>query len=277
MSDYPILKEGDSGPEVRHLKALLAAKGMHRSSDDPHFYKATGDAVRLFQTAHVGVDGRPLIESQQPGVVTEATWMALEGRIPQRIGLRPMLNIARMNSPRRELLAACQAFHQQGVKEVPKGSNWGDGVRELLEWHGSGPVPWCNAAVNYALHKAGLPAPCWGKSMRVCATWNKARAAGQAIRRSEVYMVCPGDLFVMLHEPLLANGSAPDCNGHIGVIGGTDGVDILTFEGNSDDRWAARRRKISSLVGIIRLWPHEYFALGFAPSELATQAPEKTR
>lgn len=254
-SDYKTLKRGDKGIEVVSLKLLLAAKGFYPSSDDPVFYKELEDAVKLYQTTHLGSTGRMLNETEILGVVGVETWKALEGKTNQKLGLTPPVNLVK-TSGRRDFLTQLKSRHEAGVGEVPKGSNWGNGVKECIKWNGiDEPIPWCNAEMNFDLGKAGVTPP-WGKGVRVCASWNAARKAKMAFLFSEGE-ACPGDLFVILHKPLLASRMAPDVNGHIGAIAAIDMYNIITYEGNSDDRFRSASRSTSSLVGFIRLFPYE--------------------
>lgn len=255
-SDYKILKKGNKCVEVVSLKKLLAAKGFYPSSDDPFFYKELEDAVTLYQNTHLGSTGRMLGETETLGVVGVETWKALEGRTNQKLGLKPPVTVVSAKSPRRDFLVQLKSRHDAGVGEVPKGSNWGNGVKEAILWNGfDDPIPWCNAEMNFDLGKVGIDPP-WGKGCRVCSTWNSARKAGMAFTFSEE-KPCPGDLFVILHKPLLASKMAPDVNGHIGAIAAIDASNIITYEGNSDDRFRSASRSISSLVGFIRLFPYE--------------------
>lgn len=254
---YPILRVGSRGPEVVQLKNMLAAKGAHPSSDDPRYYVATADAVRWYQQTHLGSSGRFLVETEPAGVVTEEMWKALEGRTVQKLGLKLSVSVLPKTSMRRKFLAQLAGRHSAGTAEVPKGSNWGDGVVTAIKWNGfKSPIPWCNAEMNYDLAMIGVE-PVWKKCCRVCETWNIARKHGMAFTIGE-RNPCPGDLFVMLNT-LRKDGTAPDQNGHIGAVAGINSPYFLTYEGNSDDRFRAGKRGLSSPCGWIKLWDDEVF------------------
>ena len=282
-NDYPTLKTGSRGDLVVFLKTLLASWGYHAESDYPHYVKATAEAVHLFQMRHLGSGERFLIETPGvvPGVVGEETWRALDGTTGQRMGLDvdPRAGLRRQiprkdstrgigdagdpAAVRQAFLEFCKGLHDAGTGERPKGSNWGDGVTPMLKHCGLGANPWCAAGMVYALHKSvGVELPS-KKCARVCLIWNACRAAGSAFTLTDVAegraVICPGDLFVQLHKPLRANGTAPNVNGHIGAIAGigsgVGGGRCDTFEGNSDDRWRAGNRALSTIVGIIQWAP----------------------
>lgn len=275
---YPTLKTGSKGTDVLHLKALLHARGYHKESDDDRFYKATGEQVHLYQMRNLGSSGAFLIETPGvvPGVVGEETWRALDGSTPQRMGLKPKptggVGKSRGADPgndpaqkRRALLSFCADLHATGTGEIPKGSNWGDGVVAILKHCGFGyGVPWCAAAMVYALFESvryTLPS---GRSARVCAIWNDCRKAGIAFTLAE-RDPCPGDLFVQLHAPLKRGGYAPDVNGHIGAIAECGGSRFDSFEGNSDDRFRAGNRSLSTIKGFIQWTEPVKFTAGKLP------------
>lgn len=255
---YPRLQIGSKGLAVLHLKKLLAAKGLHPSSNDSTYYSRTADIVRLYQATHIGPSGKFLIETEEPGIVTDTTWMALEGRLNQnQKAPAPVKVDTTSSSPRARFLEQLVAWYKAGVREIPKGSNADNGgvISKMERFHGMTGQPWCAMTINYAHHLVFGVLPPWGKNARVCSLWNVARAKGLTLPPTAA--LCPGDLGVYISKPLRADGTAPDVNGHIFTLTGRKGNTIYGIDGNSDDRVRASARSINYISGIIRLWPVE--------------------
>ncbi len=259
----PLLRTGSKGPDVLHLKALLASKGHHESSNDPVFYKETAQIVSVYQATHLGPKGRFLLEEgEEPGVVGEKTWGSLTGAYtqyqakevlatplaPPQKPIRPQV----LANPRYLFLAQLATWYKQGVAEKPKGSNSDGGgiVDKCQAWHGMSRTFWCAMALNYAYFSALGKIPPWGKLARVATLWNTARKLGLAVAGSEG--VQPGDLGVYLSAPLKKDGSAPDVNGHIFAVTAVGRGRVMGLDGNSDDRLRASDRSLSYLVGYIQ-------------------------
>jgi hypothetical protein len=245
------------------MKLLLHSKGFHPDTNDTNFYKATAEAVGQFQRTHTGSTGKFLVETEGGGVMTEETWLALEGKTdqPDSPFVAPAV-ILDAESNRRKFLEQFNKRYQQGVREIPDGSNWGDGVETALKFFKLGPAPWCAVEVNYNLHLIGQPQP-WGATARVAYIWNIARKNGMAFTINEA-QPCPGDLFIQIHGGLRSNGSAPDNDGHMGavsgaILGGSKAVEVQTFEGNSGNRLRAGQRRVGTLNGYVKMWPDAAF------------------
>lgn len=259
---YPILTVGSRGPAVVHLKKLLAAKGLHKDSDDDRVYAATADIIKLYQTTHLGPTGKFLIETEPPGTVTENTWKALEGAFDQRQHApTPALPSNPGKSPRKQFIAQLLKWYKQGVREIPKGSNSDNGgpIDAMEKFHGMSGQPWCAMTINYAHHRVFGTLPPWGKCARVCVLWNEAVQRG--LTKGPYDVLYPGDLGVYISKPLRANNTAPDANGHIFTITGTGKHTVLGLDGNSDDRIRASERSRDYLSGVIRLWAPESFTI----------------
>ena len=135
----PTLKYGDTGDDVKILQTILQSQGFFDGKTGGNFLSKTLRAVKYFQQTHIGRDGKFL---DVDGIVGPNTWWALEN--PSGEGQRNFID-ARipkgLTSIRQDILGTALHEHAIGVREVPDGSNWGDGVTKYLT--GIGPAPWC--------------------------------------------------------------------------------------------------------------------------------------
>lgn len=143
------------------------------------------------------------------------------------------------------------ASSQIGVSEIPKGSNWGDGVKKYLNSVGINfPAAWCMAFVYWCTDQAakelGVKNPLI-KTGGVMAQWNQIP---KSMKHTEPQ---PGDIFIM---------DFGVGKGHTGFVTAVQGDRIQTIEGNSNDEGSREGfevcrkpngRKISSCKGFIRI------------------------
>lgn len=136
------------------------------------------------------------------------------------------------------------AIKEIGVEEVPRGSNWGDGVKKYLNSVGINfPASWCMAFVYYCCTQAGVKHLV--KTGGVLAQWNKVAAA----YKSQTPSV--GCIFIMDYGKGL---------GHTGFVERIEGDTLHTIEGNTNDSGSRegyevcrRQRKISQCKGFIKV------------------------
>lgn len=244
------LRYGMSGPEVKTLQSLLRARGAFDGTPTGNFKELTLAAVRYFQQTHVGPDGLYL---KPDGVVGPATWWALEHPGEgQKTGLPNPSIPSGLTEDRKKVLQAAFSLYRKGVAETPKGSNWGDGVSEILK--GIGAAPWCAYGVSH-IWMAGLGVYPMGKRHGHCLTmWNEAKGRGKAHTIKSGYSPIPGDIFIMLYrnESRHLTGA-----GHTGIVTNVsaDGSKFNTVAGNEGDRLKHGLRLISqpTLEGFINL------------------------
>ena len=136
----PGLKRGDKGDAVLLLQHVMKHHGFfEKGTPKGNFLSLTEEAVRYFQMTHLGPDG---VNLEVDGQVGNDTWWALihpsgskqvtgiKGRAPKKVP-----------ADRRKLLAIAKKEHTAGTKEIPDGSNTGDGVTKIVPKNTT--PPWC--------------------------------------------------------------------------------------------------------------------------------------
>lgn len=88
-ADKPMIKRGSTGPYVVECQEDLIALGydVGKTGADGKFGANTEKAVKAFQTAHDGPDGRAL---KVDGIVGHATWWALDEAVKPQPGPAPV-------------------------------------------------------------------------------------------------------------------------------------------------------------------------------------------
>lgn len=220
------LSIGSSGPAVQRLQELLAAQGFYAGKIDGDFGAQTEHAVVQFQFSHIGPDKKQL---QGDGEVGPATLWALNNPSgpAQRSGIISEIPSG-LAEPRRKILGIALREHKAGTREIPDGSNRGDGVDKIIS--GFGPAPWCALFVSYCTKEATGEYPLGVRQAHVATYWERAKKAGFA-HKVGTYKPVPGDAFVFVH----ANGT-----GHIGFVLAVEesspNTDFNTLEGNCGNR-----------------------------------------
>ncbi len=224
---------GDSGEAVKQLQRLLAAQGFFKGAIGGNFQQLTQKAVVAFQLSHIDADGKPLVAD---GAVGPKTWWALANPSgnAQRSGIVSAVPVVKRHSgvlsaARIATLEVAQRKHREGTREIPDGSNKGDGVDEIIA--GFGPAPWCALFVSFCVREATGLYP-MGRRWAHCGTfWRAAVKAGRAHKVGSGYIPKPGDAFVFVH---------PNDTGHTGLVLAVDkprpDSDFNTLEGNCGNR-----------------------------------------
>lgn len=139
---------------------------------------------------------------------------------------------------------------QIGVQEIPKGSNWGDKVKEYLAAVNIGsPAPWCCAFVVWCFRhcqKDKTVIPTTG-SCTFLLNW--AKEQGKLVKQPR-----PGDVFLLLRP----GGKSAF---HTGLVSSVGALTFGTIEGNSNpggspegyEVVARVRRKVLASVAFLRL------------------------
>lgn len=252
--DLPVLQYGLRNSEhVKAVQHILMSQGYFVGEPKGNFLRLTQDAVRLFQMAHLGPTGAWL---DVDGVVGPDTWWALynpSGK-PQKSGIKAPIPSG-LPQYRQDLLEVAYKEHAIGTKEIPDGSNWGDGVTKFLE--GVGPAPWCCFFATW-VHNEVFDKNIYGyRHGHVKTLWEHARDKheGHTKYKTRGYTPLPGDLFVMLYRN--SSGTLTG-SGHIGFVLRTSATGDLfnTVEGNCGNRvkQGLRNREQDTLIGFINLF-----------------------
>lgn len=260
----PILSNGDATPEVPVIKALLRSTGNWKGSDSDQFGPQLEEAVRYFQSTHLGPDGKYL---QGDGVVGPSTWWSLYNNTgdKQKSNIEPPPHEDRptgsasfeqrygaLSTRRRAFISALFAEHAKGVREIPDGSNQGGEVNKYIK--GFGPAPWCALFQNWCfmLVMGRYPLDAEGKPYRqahVQSGIESAKKQGRFYAKG-TRPPTPGDLAVW---------AFPGGSGHVSAVVATDqdGDQINTIGGNEGNRVKLGLRDLNSeprLVGFIDLF-----------------------
>lgn len=249
----PLLKYGDTGKDVKILQSLLQSQGYFNAYTGGNFKTLTRTAVVYWQQTHLGPDGKFL---EPDGVVGPKTWWSLFNPVgaPQKSNIKGKV-VSGLGEERKKFLEVALHEHEIGVKEIPDGSNWGDGVTKYLE--GIGAAFWCAYFVSWC-HKEAFSAYPLNTRHGHCLTfWRAAQKAGVA-KSKKSYEPIPGDIFIMLYKTSSGNLSGA---GHTGIVLSVapDGKSFNTIEGNAGNRVKVGVRDISqgTLEGFISLHPQE--------------------
>jgi hypothetical protein len=143
------------------------------------------------------------------------------------------------------------ALSQNGVQEMPKGSNKGPDVEKYLKSVGlGGGYAWCMSFVYWCVQQAatemGIKNPLV-KTGGVMVQWNSTTCR----KVPKTGNVQPGDIFIMQ----FGHGT-----GHTGFVMKVENNAVYTIEGNTNDdgsregyEVAKRVRPLSSFIGFIKL------------------------
>jgi peptidoglycan hydrolase-like protein with peptidoglycan-binding domain len=249
----PILKNPTRHPSVIELKKLLRSCGFWEGSQTNVFGPKLEQAVRYFQSTHLGPDGKYL---KVDGQVGPKTWWALDnpsGKAQQSNIQAPKNSFQDrfgvFSKERQKFIELAFKEHSLGVKEIPDGSNKGGEVDKYLA--GMGAVPWCALFISWLFKQVTGRYPLMKLQAHVQTGINLAKKEGRFIPKGQKgYTPTPGDLAVW---------SFPKGAGHVSVVVATDenGTKINTIGGNEGNRVKLGLRTLaseSSLVGFIRLF-----------------------
>lgn len=185
---------------------------------------------------------------------------ARDPRIPAGLGPR-----------RTRILEVALGELAAGVREEPPGSNRGPRIDAYMPaWAMSMPgPPWCAWYATWVLSGA-LGSHPLGRTGGTSTLTERARARSLWRPRDGGYLPSPGDLFMMRTGPR---------TGHVGFVLGCRDGEILTIEGNSDDRVRLGQRRLDDarLTGWICTVPEETYAACWWPCDGEDVAGAGTR
>jgi len=171
----------------------------------------------------------------------------------QRSNIDPLIP-DKLTPQRKKLLEILCVKYRTGVREIPDGSNGGDGVDEIT---GGWKAPWCAMTVHWVFKKA-LGVEPWGNRGASAAVINiyKQAVTKDTFKKKGDYFPRPGDVFIMLYKDKHGDLTG---KGHTGIVlrVSKDGWTLNTLEGNAGNRLACKIRKVtqSTLVGFVNPYP----------------------
>lgn len=249
--DRKVLSKGIHHKDVVLLKRILRNSGFWTGANKEYFGSLTDDAVRYFQSTHIDEDGKFLVVD---GEVGPKTWWALFNASgdSQRNGIEAPQGgefddrYGTLSRDRQVFLDKAFKLHRDGTKEIPDGSNTGDGVTKLL--CGFPPSPWCCLMVSWLYRETTGEHPLGRTKAHVQTFWKEAKSLGMTMSRDSA--PAPGDLLVW---------GFPGGSGHISVIVAMSpsGKTLNTIGGNEGNRVKLGVRKPYEerhLLGYIRLF-----------------------
>lgn len=253
------LRRGDHGDDVRLVQTLLQAEGYFKGTPLGNFGPVTETAVRHFQGTHIGVDGKFL---EADGQVGPKTWWALFN--PHGDAQRsyiPTPAPTASGSPRLRFVRYLYDMHARGIREIPDGSNYGDGVTPIVNACGfSYGIYWCLAAQAYAWREVFGKPPLGAMHVHCSTFWNEALKRGMAHPKSS-YVPLPGDIAIYNYNGGLKPGNRLTGPGHAAGVArvAVDARRFNALEGNVGNRFKHSIRAVaeSTLVGFVNLFGDE--------------------
>lgn len=242
--ERPMLREGDQGAEVELVCKALQVLGYWEGEVVERFTPLMTSTVKWFQATNLSPLGLIL---RQDGLVGDLTRWALENSTAEKMRQRLFQQVPKgLSAVRQAFIRACYADHARGTREMPDGSNSGDGVNRFLAK--KGPIPWCMASGSEWWKDATGNYPFGMRHTHVETFWKLARQQGVAFTMKN-WLIAPGDMAVWL----FGRGK-----GHIAPIVAVDSDPRLfsTCGGNETNSVRLRNRSVlaeASLVGWIRL------------------------
>ena len=255
-----ILKRGNRGHDVKYVQEILISEGYGNFTPLGNFLSKTDAALRYFQGTHIGEDGKFL---EADGIVGPKTWWALHN--PNGTAQRNYVDSSGSPevdaSERHAVLQFLQERYQEGVREIPNGSNYGDGVTKCVNACGfKYGIYWCMAEQSYAEKEANGKAPLGAMHVHCSTFWNEALKRGMAHPKSG-YTPIPGDIAIYNYKGGLRSGNRLVGAGHAARVFrvSESGNSFNMIEGNVGNRlkFSVRRRSESTLVGFVNLYGDE--------------------
>lgn len=247
------LKYGCRGDDVKWLQNVLRSTGDFEGWIGGNFKALTKGALIDFQMRAVDPKTkRPLTPDGEvwPGYATERALNNPSGAA-QSTGLgrheKADLIPDGLSESRQRIIQTWITAYRSNIREIPDGSNTGDGVTRLHQPFP--PSPWCMWSMS-EMWKDTYGEYFFGKKQGHCVTVrNIARRRGVFHPVGE-YEPIPGDLFIMVTN-------ASKSQGHTGGVFRVNrtGSQFNTFEGNAGNRFklGIRSTKQSTLVGFVNL------------------------
>ena len=255
-----VLRYGKRGEDVKVVQTLLQKEGYFTGTPLGNFLSRTKAAVQYFQNTHIDFDGEFL---EPDGVVGPKTWWALHNPngsaqrsfIPSE-GEEPIKNTE--ETDRDKFIKELYDMHGRNIREIPNGSNYGDGVTPLVNDCGfTYGIFWCLAALSSAYKTAVGEAPLGAMHVHCATFWNEAKKKGIAFPKG-TYEPLPGDIAVYNYRGGLRSNGTLTGAGHVAGVARVahNNQSFNALEGNVGNRFKHSLRRVSerSLVGFVNLF-----------------------
>jgi len=258
-----ILEFGMTGSDIIEIQKRLKDLGVFKGTCKGNYKTLTEAAVKTFQNRYVG-EGRIPLDSD--GKVGPKTLWALNHPEPKNQRMHvPTRRVPGLPPLRNKCQEIWEQKHQAPTKEIPLGSNWGDGVPWFGGWSGAA---WCSLAytkiVMVAAKECGYENPLKGLKGRAStySFWQWAKKNGMffPIDTVDPLAFLPGNALLWQHK----RGGRYTRTGHISEQAITHLKDGMFYEGetlgaNEGHRVARKVRKKRyerSLIGLINPFIH---------------------
>ena len=256
------LSYGLKGKDVKYVQKILKDEGCFKGVPRGNFLELTKDAVQYFQNTHLGEDGEFL---EPDGIVGPKTWWALHNAHGEaQRSFVPVEEIKaddRESEPRQEVLKFLFDLYEKGVREIPNGSNYGDGLTPIINACGfKFGIPWCMAIQSYAEFMTFDEAPLGAMHVSCSKFWNEAVRWGRAFPKGTGYTPVPGDIGIYNYNGGLRKGRLSGSGHAVRVVRvSEDAKSFNALEGNAGNRFkhSIRREAENTFVGYVNLFQDE--------------------
>lgn len=252
------LKYRMRGDDVKYVQTILQQQGFFQGTPLGNFLSLTLEAVKYFQGTHIGEDKTQL---KVDGEVGPKTWWALHN--PMGVKQRNKIAVPNLRNyssidPRHRFIWRAFNMYQSNIREIPNGSNYGDGVTKILNECGfKYGVPWCMGLVSVCFYREFYVAPLGAMHVSCSTFWNEAVKQGKAILKG-LTEPCPGDIGIYNYKGGIRSGGTLSGAGHAVIITARNRNKKLfnAVEGNAGNRCKHSLRKTNddTLVGYVRLF-----------------------
>ena len=255
-----VLEFGVKGPDVIEVQQRLKELGVFKGVCRGNYKMLTQAAIQTFQNRYLGEGGFPLDSDGEVGPKT--LWALNHPTMKEQRMHVPTRRVARLPKIRNEIQDLWERQHQAPTKEIPNGSNWGDGVI----WYGGHPgYAWCSLSytknVMEACRRLGADNPFKDLQGRASTyslwQWTKKNGMFFPIDTKNPLAFLPGNALLWQHKNRSGNYTR---TGHISEQAIThldkngEFYEAETIGGNESNRVCRRvrkRRYESDLIGFI--------------------------
>lgn len=254
-----LLKPGKRHKDVLALKSILRSQGYTITDASDLYDEQTANEVQVFQAQHLDISGAYLKPDR---LVGEKTWWALENASgeAQRSKIKGGTVRGGLSEVRRSVLRFAEDEWRNGTREIPDGSNRGDGVEKFIVGYGA--VAWCALSASWIVKQGSGSWPMGKREGGVLNLWTRAEEQGKARTLASGYKPVPGDLMVILNRFTSGPKKGKRTGtGHVSIVAAVDEKNYWfnTYGGNEGNRFKLGLRNMDqeNLVGFINLFGND--------------------